>query len=259
VSGVPSVTGFGEPVFVIAISALLALATITVALALLLVKFGTTFVAVAESVSVMLVPDGVVEFTPSTRLKLPLPLTARLLLSVQLIVPVAPTAGTVPHVQPAGGVIDWNVVLGGVVSVNVTPVAAAGPLFVTLCVYVTLLPGETEVGVAEFVTIRSACVEVATTSLAVALLLARFGSFTDEFTVAVSLIAVPAVVPAATFNTYVTVTLPVANDVLVQVSVVVEQVHPGADNETTDVLAGSVSVMVALVAVLGPAFVTVCV
>src|SRR6478736_4387303 len=58
VSGVPSVTGFGEAVFTIAISALFASATITVALAVLPVRLGTMLVAVAVSVSVMLVPDG---------------------------------------------------------------------------------------------------------------------------------------------------------------------------------------------------------
>jgi hypothetical protein len=54
------------------------------------------------------------------------------------------------------------------------------------------------VGEGEFVTIRSDCVPVATTSAAIALLLAEFGSVTAELTVAVSLIAVPAAVPAVT-------------------------------------------------------------
>ena len=51
------------------------------------------------------------------------------------MVPVPPTAGTVPQVHPAGGVIDWKFVFGGVLCVKVIPaVVTAGPLFVTLCV-----------------------------------------------------------------------------------------------------------------------------
>jgi len=60
---------------------------------------------------------------------------------------------------------------------------------------VTLLPAATEDGEAVLVVIRSACVDRATTSAAVALLFAVFGSAIAEFTVAVSLIAVPAAVP----------------------------------------------------------------
>jgi hypothetical protein len=105
----------------------------TVAVALLVVKLGTMLVAFAVTVSAMFVPEGVPGFTCRTRENEAGALTARLLPSVQVIVPVPPTAG-VTHVQPAGGIIDWNVVFGGVVCVNVAPVAAAGPLFVTLWV-----------------------------------------------------------------------------------------------------------------------------
>ena len=249
------------PVFVIAISALLALATITVAL-LLLVGLETAFVAVAVSVSVMLVPEGVPKFTCSTSVKFAVCVTptAKLPLSVHVIVPVPPTGGTVPHVQPAGGVMDWKVVLGGVVCVKVAPVAAAGPSLVTLWVYVTLLPAETEVGAAEFVTMRSACVAVATTSAAVALLLAKFGSDIEELTLAVSLIAVPAAVPAFTCTMYVKFAGALAaRDGSVQVSVARVHVHPaGPVNDTAVVFAGRVSVNVTvLLAVLGPALFTV--
>src|SRR5215467_3993079 len=163
-SGVPSITGFGDAVFTIAISAELAFATITVALALLFVRFGTIFVAFAVTVFVMLVPDAVFEFTCSTSVKLAVAFTAWFAPSVHVIVPVPPTGGSVPQVHPAGGVIDWNVVLGGVTSVMLAPVAAAGPMFLTVCVYVTLLPAETEVGVAVLVATKSACVANATTS-----------------------------------------------------------------------------------------------
>jgi hypothetical protein len=43
-------------------------------------------------------------------------------------------AGNPAHVHPAGGVIDTNVVFAGVASVNVPPVAAEDPVFVTTCV-----------------------------------------------------------------------------------------------------------------------------
>ena len=115
-------------------SALLALATTTVALAVLVARFGTIFVAVAVAVSVMFVPEGVPEFTCRTSVKVPELFTAREPEAVQVIVPVAPTAGLVPQVQPAGGVIDWKFVLGGVTCEKEAPVAAAGPLLVTVCV-----------------------------------------------------------------------------------------------------------------------------
>jgi hypothetical protein len=51
-----------------------------------------------------------------------------------VIVPVPPTGGLVPHVQPAGVLIDWKFVFGGVVCVKLTVVAALGPLLVTLWV-----------------------------------------------------------------------------------------------------------------------------
>jgi len=100
----------------------------------------------------------------------------------------------------------------------------------------------------------------ATTSAAVALLFALLGSVIDELTLAVSLIAVPAAVPAVTFNTYVIVAAPGARLASVQVRVPTVHVHPaGPVSETTVVFAGSVSVKLTLVAVLGPAFVTSCV
>jgi hypothetical protein len=134
-SGVPSVTGFGVAVLTIAISALLALATTTVALAVLVVRLGTILVAVAVAVSVMFVPEGVPAFTCKTRVKVRVLFTARVAAAVQVIVPVPPTAGRVPQIHPAGGVIDRKLVLGGVTWVKVAPAAAlAGPLFVMDCV-----------------------------------------------------------------------------------------------------------------------------
>ena len=64
-----------------------------------------------------------------------------------------------------------------------------------------MLPAVTSVGVAESVTTKSAWVASATTSAAVAVLLALFGSVIEELTLAVSLTAVPAAVPAVTVST----------------------------------------------------------
>ena len=130
----PSATlGLGEAVFTIAMSALFALATTTTAVAVLLVRPGTRLVAVAVALSAILVPEAVPALTCSTRVRFAIAFTARLLPSLQVMVPAAPTAGVV-QVQPPGTVMDWKFVFGGVVWVNVTDVAAAGPLFVTLWV-----------------------------------------------------------------------------------------------------------------------------
>ena len=126
--------GLGVAVFTIAMSALLALATTTVAVALLVVRFGTILPAVAVAVSAMVVPDGVPALTCRTKVKFAVALIARVPPSVQVIVPAAPTEGVV-QLHPAGGVIDWKLVLGGVVWVSFTgEVATAGPRLVTLCV-----------------------------------------------------------------------------------------------------------------------------
>ncbi len=82
-----------------------------------------------------------------------------------------------------------------------------------------MLPTATRPGEAEFVVTRSACAAVATTSAAVALLLAGLGSVVDEPAVAVSLIAVPAAVPAFTCSTTVKLAVPGAKVGFVQVMV----------------------------------------
>jgi len=61
----------------------------------------------------MVVPFAVLEFTCNIRLKLAVALRASVV-AVQVMVPVPP--GKTPlQVQPAGGVIETRVVLGGVV------------------------------------------------------------------------------------------------------------------------------------------------
>src|SRR5271170_7056294 len=123
-----------------------------------------------------------------------------------------------------------------------------------------LLPAATGFGDAAFVVTRSACPAAATTSVAVALLFAELGSVVAELTEAVSLITVPAAVPAVTFTVYVMVAVPGAKLGSVQVNVTSVQVHPADPvSETAFVFAGSASVKVTLVAVLGPLLVTTCV
>ena len=219
-------TGLGVPIFEIVSVALFAFATTTVALAVFVVRLGTMLVAVAVAVSVMVVPDGVPEFTCRISVNVPVLFTARVPVAVQVIVPVPPTGGVVPHVHPAGAVMDWKFVFGGVTCVNVAPLATAGPLFVTVCVYVTLLPEATEPADGVLVTIKSACVALATMSAAVALLFAVFESVIAEAMLTVSLIAVPGGVPAVTRRVYVIVPEPGAKLGFVQVRVPGLQVHP---------------------------------
>src|ERR1043165_6781517 len=76
-------------------------------------------------------------------------------LAVNVMRPVPPIAG-VMHVHPGGGVIDWKLQLAGTEVVNVTLSAKFGPLFVSVCVYVMLLPAVTGSGLSTFVTARSA-------------------------------------------------------------------------------------------------------
>ena len=129
-----------------------------------------------------------------------------------------------------------------------------------------MLPAATEVGDAEFVVTRSACDAKATTSAAVALLLAGLGSVVDELAVAVSFIAVPAAVPAFTVTTTVKLAVPGAKLGLVQVirpvpptDGVVHDQPAGNVTEAKVVFDGVLSVRLAAVAVLGPPLVTTCV
>src|SRR3954463_3553235 len=117
-------------------SALFASATWIVTEAVLLEMPGTRLLALAVAVSVILVPEGVPEITCKTTVNetvftAPTPSE---LPSLQVIVPVPPTAGKVGHDQPAGTEIDWNVILGGVFCVKVGLLAVAGPLLVMVWV-----------------------------------------------------------------------------------------------------------------------------
>jgi hypothetical protein len=130
-----------------------------------------------------------------------------------------------------------------------------------------LLPAATGFGEAVFVTTKSACVARATTSAAVALLFAMFGSAVDEPIVAVSFTGVPAGVLAVTASTTGKLAVPGAKLGFEQLivpavpTVGVEHVQPLGivASEKNVVLGGVVSVKVALAAALGPPFVTTCV
>ncbi len=100
-------------------------------------------------------------------------------------------------------------------------------------------------------------------SAAIALLLVVLGSEVKELTVAVSLIAVPAGVPAVTFRITGKLAVPAAKLGIVPAfpAIGVVQDHPVGNgvSEKKVVFAGVVSVKVAVVAALGPLLVTTCV
>ena len=125
----PAVTGLGVPLSVTAMSH--AAPTGVVTLVLLFAEFGSEVVAETEEAAVIEVAVTV-EGTFNTTM-MSADVLAATLGFVHVIVPVAPTAGVV-QVHPAGAEIEAKVVFVGVASVNVAPVAAAGPLFVTVCV-----------------------------------------------------------------------------------------------------------------------------
>lgn len=100
--------------------------TSTLVVAVLSVEFGS----LAEdtvSVCVMVEPEVAVELTVTIKVKLAVALSAIPLVVVHVSVPTV-------QVHPAGPVSDTAEVLAGRVSVKETPVAAAGPRFVIVCV-----------------------------------------------------------------------------------------------------------------------------
>src|SRR5579863_2385716 len=190
----PAATGFGAPTLVAARSQ----ATVSGVEAVILVLFaelGSLLVVVTLADSAMGLAAAVtVAGTFTTTIISASAATARLA-AVQFTFPVPPTIGAV-QLQPAGASTDSNVVLAGVPSVKLRPVAVAGPLFVIVCVYVMLFPARTDTGVAVVLRTTSACVAVPTTTVAVAELAPK--DWFAAFTVAVSLITVPLAVPAVT-------------------------------------------------------------
>lgn len=159
----PAATGLGVPLLVTARSQ--TTFTLVVTLVLLLEESGSEVVAETEEEAVIVAAVTVAgTFTTMMMSAEDAVATDGL---VQVIVPVAPTAGVV-QVHPGADVMDWNVVFVGVASVKVAPDAVAGPLFVIVWVYVMLLPTSTVEGVAAVLRARSAWVALPTTSVAVA-------------------------------------------------------------------------------------------
>jgi hypothetical protein len=184
-------TGTGVSVFVTDKAA--KLATCTLAEAVLLPLLGSLVLELIEAVSAIVVPAVAVVGTLTTKAKVAVPLAARLAM-VHLY-------GTVlvhVHPDPLVSVSEEKVVPVGKVSASTTVVAAAGPLLVTVWEYVMLLPADTGFGVPVFVTLRSACVPLATPIVTVAELFVLFVSVEVVATVAVSVMMVPAVVPEFT-------------------------------------------------------------
>lgn len=130
----PASTGLGLWDMVTAMSAWLACATVTLAVALLFDGLGSVTDEEPMSVSVMTVPVAVPAFTFVTSVNEAVePEPAARVAMLQLTVPVAPTAGVV-QVQVPGLARETKVVFVGIASVKVTVVAVAGPLFVNDCV-----------------------------------------------------------------------------------------------------------------------------
>lgn len=125
----PAVTGLGVPEFVTLRSQ--ATLTFVVTLVLLFEDSGSEVVAETDEVAVMEVAATVGATPRTTMMSVEVPDAT--LGFVQVIVPVPPRAGVV-HDHPAACEMDWKVVLTGVAWVNVALEAAAGPLFVTVCV-----------------------------------------------------------------------------------------------------------------------------
>lgn len=125
----PAATEVGEATFVVIKSAWVAPATISVALAALLLVLGSGVEELTLTMSLITVPGVAVPLTLTTMLKVADPVAK--LRFVQLMEPVAPTAGVI-HDHPLGSVpIEEYVVFAGVLSVSFAATAVLGPLLVT--------------------------------------------------------------------------------------------------------------------------------
>jgi hypothetical protein len=119
----PAITGTGLAVFVTERSA--EAATCTLAAAALLAQFGSLALQEAESVCVIVDPEATVVFTVTTNVKFAV-VTPRLEMVQVRVASV--------HVHPAGPESVCATVFTGVVSVNVTVFAVAGPPLVRVWV-----------------------------------------------------------------------------------------------------------------------------
>src|SRR5271167_1517833 len=98
----PVATGFGATVSVTERSGTW---TVEVVVAVLLAGVGSVAVSPTVTVSEMIVPEATAELTWTTTVNVEEILDARVA-AVHEIVPVPPTAGRVPQVQPVGIVMD---------------------------------------------------------------------------------------------------------------------------------------------------------
>ena len=156
----PAITGFGDALLVTVSSPLAVVPTMVFTVAVLLAELGSLAVELTEAVSVITVPFAVPAFTFTIREK---------------VAEVPPTRLTIEHttlldpvlqVQPEGAAIETNVVLAGIVATRVALSPALGPLSVTICVYVMLLPAATGFGDAALVMLKSALEMTLATSVA---------------------------------------------------------------------------------------------
>src|SRR5882672_9373481 len=236
--------------------------TLVVAMAVLLVRFGSKVVAeLTVAVLVSVLPSSAAGLTWTPRVKVAVaPLANEAM--VQFTVPVEPAAGVV-QLQPAGVGIDWNVVCAGSGSFIVTLAAAFGPALLTVIVYVSVPPGVT--GSGESVLVIARLASARTVVVAVALLLPVLESAVVELTVAVLVSVLPSAVSGLTWTPRVKVAVaPLANEAMVQFTVPVEpaagvvQLQPaGVGIDWNVVCAGSGSFIVTLAAAFGPALLTV--
>jgi hypothetical protein len=125
--------------------------------------------------------------------------------ALHVTVPFVPTAGCVQlNPDPAGGVMDWNVVPAGRTSVTTTFVAVEGPALFNVIGNVAFWPAFIDAG-PTLVIDRSA--EVVTVVVAVAVLLAGVASAVELLTFAVLVIVVPGATPGLTLTIMVNVTV----------------------------------------------------
>ena len=191
----PGATAVTEAVCVIARSAL---ETCTEAVAVLLARLGSVPVSLTVTELVIVEPAAAAAVMATTTVKVDDAPPANAAFAVQVIVPVPPTAGCVPQVQPAAAATDRKVVFAGVVCVIVAPAAAVVPLLVTVCVYVIVESASTKAEAGVSVTERSG---VCTVTFAVLLAVAVLA----PLPLTVSEMTVPFAVPAFTVTTTVNV------------------------------------------------------
>ncbi len=108
-------TGVGDAVIDSERSASPVISTRTEVVVALFEETGSVVCEVTSAEFTIDVPAAAAPFTVTTYVKFPVVvLLAIAALAEQRTVPVPPTAGAVPQVHPAGGVIEANVVFGGV-------------------------------------------------------------------------------------------------------------------------------------------------